>query len=58
MMLDYLGETAAGLHLEKAVRDVLKEGSIRTYDLGGTSSTTEVADAISEKIVKAGMQSS
>jgi isocitrate/isopropylmalate dehydrogenase len=58
MMLDYLGETVAGFRLEKAVRDVLMEGKIRTYDLGGTSSTSEVADAISEKIVKAGVQSS
>jgi isocitrate dehydrogenase (NAD+) len=52
MMLDYLGETAAGACLEKAVRDVLVERRIRTYDLGGNSSTTEVADAISEKIVQ------
>ena len=52
MMLDYLGETAAGSCLEKAVKDVLVEGKIKTYDLGGNSSTTEVADAISDKIVK------
>jgi len=52
MMLDYLGETAAGFRLEKAVKDVLAEGEIRTYDLGGNSSTTEVADAISDKIIK------
>ncbi len=58
IMLDYLGEAAAGFRLEKAVRDVLVEGKIRTYDLGGVSSTSEVADAISEKIVKAGVQSS
>ena len=52
MMLDFLGETAVGARLEKAVKDVLVEGKIRTYDLGGKSSTTEVADAISERIIK------
>lgn len=52
MMLDYLGESAAGFRLEKAVKDILVEGKIKTYDLGGNSSTTEVADAISDKIAK------
>ena len=50
LMLDYLGETAAALRLERAVRDVLVEGEIRTYDLGGNSSTTEMTDAISERL--------
>jgi isocitrate/isopropylmalate dehydrogenase len=52
MMLDYLGETAAGFRLEKAVGDVLLEGKVRTYDLCGNSSTKQVAEAISEKIMK------
>jgi isocitrate/isopropylmalate dehydrogenase len=49
MMLDYLGETEAAFRIETAVKNVLAEGKIRTYDLGGKSSTTEVAEAISEK---------
>ena len=52
MMLDYLGERPAGLRLANAVKDVLVEGRVRTYDLGGNSSTSEVADAISEKILQ------
>ena len=52
MMLDYLGETQAGARIEKAVVDVLKEREIRTYDLGGNASTMEVADAISERMVR------
>jgi isopropylmalate/isohomocitrate dehydrogenase-like protein len=52
MMLDHLGETAAAQHIERAVVDVLREGKIRTYDLGGNASTTEVADAISRTLVK------
>ena len=36
--------------IEKAITDVLVEGKVRTYDLGGTSSTSQVAEAISEKL--------
>ncbi|MBD3227572.1 MAG: isocitrate/isopropylmalate dehydrogenase family protein [Candidatus Lokiarchaeota archaeon] len=36
--------------IEKAVQEVLKEGKIRTYDLGGSSSTSDVGDAISIKL--------
>lgn len=50
MMLDYLGESASARRIEKAVRDTLVEGKIRTYDLGGNSSTQEVADAICRKM--------
>lgn len=46
MMLRHLGETAAAERLETAVMAVLAEGTVRTRDLGGTSSTTDVADAI------------
>lgn len=50
MMFDYLGETGTGLQIEQALKDVLIEGKVRTYDLGGNSSTTAFAEAISEKI--------
>jgi isocitrate/isopropylmalate dehydrogenase len=50
MMLDYLGEKTTGSRVEKAITDVLVEGKVRTYDLGGTSSTTQVAEAISAKL--------
>jgi isocitrate dehydrogenase (NAD+) len=52
MMFDYLGEKATGARIEKAITDVLIEGKVRTYDLGGTSSTIQVAEAISEKLRK------
>jgi isocitrate/isopropylmalate dehydrogenase len=50
MMFDYLGENQTAAAIEKAIIDVLLEGKIRTYDLKGTSSTTEVAEAISAKL--------
>jgi isocitrate/isopropylmalate dehydrogenase len=40
---------AAGA-VESAVAAVLAEGRVRTPDLGGTSSTEEVADAVLEKL--------
>jgi len=51
-MFDYLGEKTTGSRIEKAIIDVLVEGKVRTYDLGGTSSTSQVAEAISEKLCK------
>ena len=50
MMFDYLGEKTTGSRIEKAITDVLVEGKVRTYDLGGTSSTSQVAEAISAKL--------
>lgn len=50
MMLDYLGETAMARRLEKAIIDVLAEGKVKTYDLGGNSSTTAMAEAVAAKV--------
>jgi len=46
MMLDYLGETGWAERVEKAVMTVLEEGKVLTPDLGGSSSTKQVTDAI------------
>ncbi len=50
MMLDWLGETAMGEKLEKAVADVIAEGIVRTYDMGGSNTTIELAEAIAAKL--------
>ncbi len=50
MMLDWLGETEMGMRLEKAVADVIAEGQVRTYDMGGSNTTLEIAQAIAEKL--------
>jgi isocitrate/isopropylmalate dehydrogenase len=52
MMFEYLGEIDTASQIEQAVKGVLVEGKVRTYDLGGTSSTIEVAEAICEKILR------
>jgi isopropylmalate/isohomocitrate dehydrogenase-like protein len=50
MMMDYLGEKEAAAKIENAVLQVLKEGKMRTKDLGGSSSTSEMSDAIASKV--------
>lgn len=50
MMLDWLGETEKARNLETAVAQVIQEGQVRTYDMGGTSKTLEMAEAIAEKL--------
>ena len=46
MMLDYLGENSWAERIENAIVSVLKEGKVLTPDLGGSSSTKQVTDAI------------
>jgi 3-isopropylmalate dehydrogenase len=50
MMLDWLGEKAKGAALERAVAKIIQEGRFRTYDMGGSSTTLEMAQAIADKI--------
>lgn len=50
MMLDWLGEKEMGDRLEKATAEVIAEGKIRTYDMGGSNKTLEIAEAIAEKL--------
>jgi isocitrate/isopropylmalate dehydrogenase len=46
MMLDWLGEPEKGRKVEQAVAAVIKEGKVRTYDMGGNASTMDIAHAI------------
>jgi isocitrate dehydrogenase (NAD+) len=50
MMLEWLGERHAASRILKGVSTVLEEGKVRTFDLGGSSTTEEVAQAIANKI--------
>jgi tartrate dehydrogenase/decarboxylase / D-malate dehydrogenase len=46
MMLRHLKQRAAAVAVEEAVDEVLRAGDVRTADLGGSSSTIEVAEAV------------
>ncbi|MFP4369795.1 MAG: isocitrate/isopropylmalate dehydrogenase family protein [Bacteroidota bacterium] len=50
MMLEWLGETEKSIRLEKAVSDVIAEGKVRTYDMGGNNTTIEMAQAVADKL--------
>ena len=46
MMLDYLGESTAASRVMNALETVLAESDARTPDLGGSSTTSEVGEAL------------
>lgn len=50
LMLDWLGETEKATALENGIADVLRAGKVRTYDLGGSNTTLEVAQAVAERL--------
>jgi isocitrate dehydrogenase (NAD+) len=50
-MLRHIGEGAIADRVNRALGDTLKDGTVRTRDLGGTASTTEFADAIARRMV-------
>jgi 3-isopropylmalate dehydrogenase len=46
MMLDWLGEKEKAAQIQQAVAEVVLQGLVRTYDMGGASSTAEMAQAV------------
>ncbi len=46
LMLDWLGEEELSTVLEQALAGVIASGEVRTYDMGGTSSTIDMAQAV------------
>ena len=47
-MLDWLKETDIATRLENAIARVIKEGKVRTYDMGGNASTLDVAQTVAD----------
>jgi 3-isopropylmalate dehydrogenase len=45
-----MGETEPAATLQKAIADVIEDGKVRTYDLGGESGTLDVARAVAERL--------
>lgn len=50
LMLDYLEEFSMAQRLEKSIAAVIKAGKIRTYDMGGSNTTLEMAEAIAQSL--------
>ena len=50
LMLDWLGETDNASALESAVAGVVQAGRVRTYDMGGSNTTLELAEAVAARL--------
>jgi len=50
MMLDWLGEGDKAAQIEGATAAVIQEGAVRTYDMGGTATTLDIAQAIAARL--------
>ncbi len=50
LMLDHLGEENAANDIRTAVENLLKQGETLTPDLGGSSTTTAVGDAVAQAV--------
>src|SRR5437763_12679765 len=48
LMFDWLKESDMATRLESAISRVIKEGRVRTYDMGGNASTLDVANAVAD----------
>ncbi len=54
MMLEWLGETDRAARIENAVAAVVAQGAVRTYDMGGSATTSDMADAVVDVLKPAG----
>jgi isocitrate dehydrogenase (NAD+) len=52
LMLDHIGERERAQRIRTALTNVLKDGRVRTRDLGGTATTTEFTDAVCKEVEK------
>ena len=50
MMFEWLGEEEDAKRLEGAIAATIKEGKVRTYDMGGSSTTLDMAKAVADKL--------
>lgn len=50
LMLDWLGELDMANRLENAVANVIREGKVKTYDMGGSNTSLEVAKEVVAKL--------
>jgi isocitrate/isopropylmalate dehydrogenase len=50
MMLEWLGEKDMAARVDRAAADVIKQGRVRTYDMGGTDTTLQMGEAIARAL--------
>jgi isocitrate/isopropylmalate dehydrogenase len=52
LMLEHLGEDRAAELVEQATEDILEAGKVRTFDIGGTSTCSDMGDAIAGRLLQ------
>ncbi|MBN1312397.1 MAG: isocitrate/isopropylmalate dehydrogenase family protein [Anaerolineae bacterium] len=50
LMLDWIGEKEKADFLEAAIAGVIAEGKVRTYDMGGSHTSMEMAEAVAGRL--------
>jgi isocitrate/isopropylmalate dehydrogenase len=50
MMVEWLGEPRVARSIEDAVADVVARGEVKTYDMGGSAGTMEMAEAVARRL--------
>jgi isocitrate/isopropylmalate dehydrogenase len=50
MMLEWLGDSGTAARIEGAVREVVERGEVRTYDMGGSSTASQMAEAVAQAV--------
>lgn len=51
MLLDHIGEEEASADVQKAVKNILSAGEVKTKDMGGSNSTSDVGDAVAKEFL-------
>jgi len=50
LMLEWLGETDMSVRIEKGIAKTIAEEKVRTYDMGGTDTTLEIAEEVARNM--------
>jgi isocitrate/isopropylmalate dehydrogenase len=50
MMVEWLGDAATASRIESAVSEVVRCGEVRTYDMGGSATTSQMAEAVAHAL--------
>jgi 3-isopropylmalate dehydrogenase len=50
LMLNEIGREKSGSLIVRAMEQVIKEGKVRTKDMGGTATTSDMGDAVARKV--------
>ena len=52
MLLEHLGESTAARDVERAVKEALASGMVKTHDMGGSARTQDMGNAVKTAFLK------